>query len=158
VRTLLVCFLLLAACGGDKPKPQGRPEEVATAVFLALQAGETGPLEPHLMTAEEAKKVTGVDLDDGVERDRWRDLFAQHHERLNVDWATAVAGRPKVKYDPMGQGAVVNLPIKSERGTVSVDVAVTKVGRRFVFAGVKPAAGSEPKQAAPDEEEKEGGG
>lgn len=153
MRTLLLGFVVLAACGGKKPLPQGRPEEVAKAVFEALRAGEIGPIEAHLMTAEEAKKVTGVDLDDGVERDRWRDLFAQHHERLNVDWGTAVAGAPKVKYDPMGQGAVVKLPIKSERGTVVVDVAVTKVGRRFVFAGVKPAAGSEPKQAAPEEGE-----
>lgn len=158
MRTILACFLLLAACGGSKPKAQGRPEEVANAAFEALKAGEIGPIEPHMMTAEEQKKVTGVVLDDSAERDRLRDLFAQHHERLNVDWATAAAGTPKVKYDPMGQGAVVSLPIKSERGTVSVDVAVTKVGRRFVFAGVKPAAGSEPKQAAPDEEEKEGGG
>ncbi len=70
-----------------------------------------------------------------------------------MDWATAAAGRPKVKYGPMGQGAVVNLPIKSDRGTVAVDVAVTKVGRRFVCAGVKPAAGAETKQAAPEPEE-----
>lgn len=152
MRTLFPCLLLLAACGGAKPKAQGRPEEVAKAVFLALKEGEIGPIEAHLMTAEEQKKVTGVELDDGVLRDRWRDLFAQHHERLNVDWATAAPGTPKVKYDPMGQGAVVNLPIRSERGTVAVDVAVTKVGRRFVFAGVKPAAGAEPKQAAPEED------
>ncbi len=151
MRTLLLGFLLLAAACGEKPRAQGRPEEVAKAVFEALKTGEIGPLEPHLMTAEEAERVTGVVLDDAVERDRWRDLFAQHHERLNVDWETAAAGRPKVKYDPMGQGAVVKLPIKSERGTVVVDVAVTKVGRRFVFAGVKPAAGAEPKQAAPEE-------
>src|SRR5512139_918975 len=64
VRTLCVCVFLLAACGGSKPKAQGRPEEVANAAFEALKAGEIGPIEPHMMTAEEQKKVTGVVLDD----------------------------------------------------------------------------------------------
>jgi hypothetical protein len=153
VRALLPGLLLLAACGGAKPSAPGRPEEVAKAAFEALKAGEIGPLEPHLMTSEEARKITGVVLDDSTERERFERLLAQHHERLNVDWETAAPGQVKVKYDPMGQGAVVKLPITSARGAVEVDVAVTKVGRRYVFAGVKPAAGAEPKQAAPGSEE-----
>ncbi len=133
--------------------PPGRPEEVAKAVFLALQMGEIGPIEPHLMTAAEAKSLTGVELDDTALRDHWRDRFAQLNERLAVDWESAKAGAPKVKYDTMGQGAVVTLPIASARGTVSVVVAVTKVGKRFVFQELKTSPGSEPKQAAPEPEE-----
>jgi hypothetical protein len=160
VRGITVVLLLVAACGGaTKPQPQGRPEDVAKAAFEALKVGNIAPLEPHLITAEESRKITGVVLDDSAERERFETLFAHHHERLNVDWDTAVPGASKVKYDPMGVGANVTLPITSGQGTVTIDVAVTKVGRRFVFAGVKPGPGAEPKQAAPDAEgESEDGG
>ena len=150
-------LLLVAACGGAKSPPPGRPEDVAKAAFEALKAGGLEPLEAHLMTAEERRKVTGVDLDDSAERERWQSHIAQQHERLNVDWETAVPGAMRVKYDTMGIGANVTLAITSSRGTVGVDVAVTKVGRRFVFADVKARPGAEPKQPAPSESE-EGGG
>ena len=159
MKNAILGLLLVAACGGAKSTAQGRPEDVAKATFEALKAGGIEPLESHLMTAEEARKITGVVLDDSTERERWESLVAQHHERLNVDWETAVPGAAKVKYDPMGVGANVALAITSSRGAVTVDVAVTKVGRRFVFAGVKPGPGAEqPKQAAPDEESEGDGG
>jgi hypothetical protein len=155
VRYLVPCLLLVAACGKNIPKQQERPEDVAKATFAALKAGGIGPLEPYLMTAEETKRITGIDLDDSAERERWNGRLAQQHDRLDVDWATAEPGKPKVKYDALGQGAMVTLPIRSERGTVSVEIAVTKVGRRFVFSGVKPGAGAEKKQAAPEPDEEE---
>ena len=158
MRAAVLCLFLVAACGGPKAASQGRPEEVAKATFEALKAGGIVALEPHLMTAEERKKVTGVDLDDSAERERWETHIVRHHERLNVDWETAAPGAMKVKYDPMGVGAVVNLAITSSRGTVTVDVAVTKVGRRFVFADVKAGVGAETKQAAPEPEDDAGGG
>jgi hypothetical protein len=154
VRVALLCLLLFASCGGaSKPPAPGRPEEVAKAVFEALKAGEIGPIEPHMMTAAEAKSLTGVVLDDTAQRDHWRDRFAQLNERLNVDWETAVPGAPKVKYDSMGRGAVVTQPITSSKGTVTMVVSVTKVGRRFVFQELKAAPGAETKQAAPGSEE-----
>jgi len=163
VRTLLPGFLLLAAaCGGNKTpaKAQGRPEDVAKAVFEALKVGGLGPLEPHLISADERKAVTGVVLDDSETRGRWDQLMAQHHGQLNVDWASAVPGTPKVQYDAMGEGAVVILPIRSARGTVTVRVDVTKIGDRYVFDEMKPGSGSEEKQAAPkgDGEEDDGCG
>jgi hypothetical protein len=160
-RKLVLLPLLVAACGGaSKPPPKGRPEDVARAAFEALKAGNLAPLEAHLVTSEEQKKSTGVVLDDTTSRERWETLVLQHHERLNVDWETAASSVAKVKYDPMGVGANVTLSIKSSLGTIAVDVAVTKVGRRFVFDGVKPGPGAETKQASPDSEpesEEDGG-
>jgi hypothetical protein len=154
VRALSVALLVAAACGG-KPssQAQGRPEDVAKAVFEALKAGGIDPLEPHLLTAEEAKRLTGVALDDSAERERWSHRFAQHNERLGVDWATAALGRTRVRVDSMGAGARVSAEIVSETGTVALDVAVTKVGARWVFQDVKVAKGDAPKQAAPAGEE-----
>jgi hypothetical protein len=148
-----VCLLVLAACGREPPKAKDRPEEVARATFEALKLGRLAPLEPHLMTVDEAKRITGIILDDTAERERFGLRLAQQHERLDVDWATAAPGRAKVKYDAMGQGALVTLPIRSERGTISVDIAVAKVGARFVFTGVKPGPGAERKEAAAEPEE-----
>ena len=158
-RNLVPLALLVAACGGaSQPPPVGRPESVAKAAFEALKAGNLQPLEAHLVTPEEQRKSTGVVLDDTTSRERWETLVAQHHERLNVDWETAMASIAKVKYDPMGVGANVVLAVTSARGEVTVDVAVTRVGRRFVFAGVKPGPGAETKQPAPDEESEGDGG
>ncbi len=157
MRTLLLGFFLFAACG-RQPPPQGRPEDVARATFDALKAASIEPLESHLMTSEERRKVTGVDLDATAERERWETHIVWHHERLNVDWETAAAGAMKVKYGPMGVSANVALPITSARGTVTVDVAVTKVGRRFVFADVKAGVDAQTKQAAPEPEDEGGGG
>ena len=159
MRTILFTMILaVAACGGSSKKPQARPEDVAKAAFEALKAGNLGPIEAHLVTAEEQRKSTGVVLDDTALRERWESLLLQMHERLNVDWGTAAASVAKVRYDPMGIGASVTLSIKSTAGTIAVDVAVAKVGRRFVFDGVKPLPGAETKQAAPDSESEEDGG
>ena len=158
MRILIACSLLLAACGGDKPTGKGRPEPVATATFEALKVGGIGPLEPHLMTAEEAKKVIGVALDDTEERERMDRLIAALHERMNVDWDTAKPGKTQVKYDAMGQGARLSLEILSDKGSDVVQIEVTKIGGRFVFQDVKHAKGAA-KQATPEEktdEEEEG--
>lgn len=153
MRASILPLLLLAACG-SKPTTtvRSRPEDVAKAAFEALKAGEIGPLEPYLMTSDEAKAMTGVAADDTTGRERWNRLVMQHHDRLNVDWDTAAQGPTKVKYGPMNENAIVTMAIQSDRGAVSVEISVTKAGRRFVFEGVKPAAGSEPKEAAPEED------
>jgi hypothetical protein len=155
VRALLPALLLVAACGGGKPssQPQGRPQDVANAVFEALKAGSMGPLEPHMMTAEESKRITGITLDDTAERERLERLVTQEHDRLPVEWATAKAGATRVKVDPMGGRANVSLPIASEQGSVTVEIEVLKVGQRYVFQGLKPSKGTGPKHPAPAEEE-----
>jgi len=150
VRTLIACSFLLAACGGGKPASQGqRPEAVATATFEALRVGGIAPLEPYLMTPEEARKVMGVVLDDSAERERLDRVIASLHERLDVDWDTAKAGATRVKYDAMGQGARLTLEIVSDQGRDTVEIEVTKIGRRFVFQEVRHAKGAA-KQAAPE--------
>jgi hypothetical protein len=152
----------LAACGG-KPsaQPTGRPQDVAKATFEALKAGGIGPLEPHLMTPEEAKRIMTVALDDSVERERWERMIVHGHERLPVDWATAKLGATKVKLDAMGGRANVTFGITSEKGTVSLEIEVLKVGQRYVFQELKlPKGVPPPKEAAPagDEEEEGCGG
>jgi hypothetical protein len=125
-------------------------------VFEALKAGSMGPLEPHLMTAEESKRITGVTLDDTAERERLERLLTQEHERLPVEWATAKPGAVRVKVDPMGGRANVSLPIASEQGSATVEIEVLKVGQRYVFQALKPSKG--PKHPAPAEEEDGCGG
>lgn len=126
---------------------------MAKAAFEALKAADLGPLEAYLITPEEARKMTGVALNDATERDRQRDLVAQHHERLSVDWDSATMTVGKVKFGPMGSDAIAPLSIRSDRGTVLVEVMVRKAGSRYVFDGLKPVAGAEPKQPAPDSED-----
>ncbi|MCK6459775.1 MAG: hypothetical protein L6Q95_07740 [Planctomycetes bacterium] len=157
MRTLPLALLLVAAACGGKPSPQptGRPEDVAKAAFEALKAGAMDPLESHLMTADESKRITGVTLDDTAERERLGRLLTQEHERLPVDWATAKPGAARVKMDAMGGRANVSLPIASELGSATVEIEVLKVGQRYVFQGMKPAKGTALKHAAPAEEEGE---
>jgi hypothetical protein len=148
----LLLLPLLAACGGSKPaEAPGHPDVVAKAVFEALKAGDIGPLEPHLMTAEEAKKIMGMDLDDSSERERWDRLLAQEHERLPIDWDTAKLASTRTKMDPMGGRATLTLEIKSEKGDVTVQVEVLKVGKRYVFQDLKAPKGAQ-KQAAPQQD------
>jgi hypothetical protein len=154
-RAALVCVLLVS-CGGGKPRPvQSRPEDVARAAFEALKAGDMGPLDPHLITPEEAKAMTGIVPPDGgaEERERWQRRLVQYRERLDIDWETAAPGPIRTTLDTMGRGAVVHVGIKSSRGTASLDVTLRKAGKRFVFSELKPNAPAKPKaEAAPEDE------
>lgn len=161
MRILSLSFLLLfAACGGKQASTPGSPQGVARAAFEALKAGDIGPLEDHLMTAEEAKKIMTVALDDSAERERWDRLLSQEHERLRVDWETSRIGATKVKMDPMGSHATVSFDIQSDTGSAKVEIEVLKVGgSRYVFQDMKVLKSAQPsKEAAPEGEEDDGCG
>ncbi len=160
MRITLPLLLLLAACGG-KPSNQasGRPQDVANATFEALKAGGIGPLEPHLMTPEEAKRIMTVALDDSEERERLDRLMAQEHERLPVDWATAKLDATRVRMDALTGRAAVSFLVTSEKGSAPLEIEVLKVGQRYVFQDLKlPKGVPPPKEAAPAEEEDGCGG
>lgn len=160
MRVILPLLLLLAACGG-KPSTQasGSPQDVAKATFEALKAGGIGPLESHLMTPEEAKRITTVALDNSEERERLDRLVVQEHERLPVDWATAKLGATRVKVDALTGRANVSFVIASEKEPVTLEIEVLKVGPRYVFQDLKlPKGVPPPKEAAPAEEEDGSGG
>jgi len=156
--TGLVLLALHAGCGKDKPKSaKGRPEEVANAFFEALKADSLAPLEPFLMTAQEKQAITKMDSSDfeEAERDRWRSFIAQHHERPDLDWPSLEIASTRSALDAFGQGARVRLVLTSKDGSATVDVKVGKVGRRFVFDGVKFVESQ--KQAAPADPEEDDG-
>jgi len=162
VRILCLSSLLLfAACGGKQgPPPKGSPQAVAQATFEALKAGDLGPLKEHLMTPEEAKRLTTVALDDSEERERWDRLISQEHEELGVDWATAKLGTTRLKVDPIKSGSVtVTFDILSDKGSARISIEVLRVGSRYVFQDLKPPkAAPPPKEAAPAGEDDGCGG
>ncbi|HEX5136866.1 MAG TPA: hypothetical protein VFY93_07840 [Planctomycetota bacterium] len=155
---ILALLLLFAACGSKQASP-GSPQVVAKAAFEALKAGGIGPLEEHLMTPEEARRIMSVALDDSAERERWDRLLSQEHDRLGVDWATAKLGVTRVKMDAMGSNATVSLEILSDTGSAKAEIEVLKIGSRFVFQNLKALKAAPPaKEAAPAGEDDGCGG